>query len=166
LLFSLQMYSIRSVPACRVECPYIVNGGGVSARIIHHRLIIKMIGIRASIALGHMQLAGVRVTRKIEPEQVIESDRIHHQSVPVPFADGIAVPGRIRVRGMARPVQENLAIAVNIPFKEEEDAGGSRHNLPGIGRLAWDRTSPVALSALLFLFRWNGVSPVLALEAR
>ena len=36
---------------------------------------------------------------------------------------------------MVRPIQEDLAIAVNVPLKQEEDAGGRWHDLPRVGRL-------------------------------
>ena len=72
---------------------------------------------------------------EIEPCPAVEADSVDDEFVAFPVADGIAEPRGLRIRGMRPAIEENLAIAVNIAFKQEVDAGGRGHNLPGIRRL-------------------------------
>ena len=59
----------------------------------------------------------MRVAGEIEPELVVIADRIHHQRVAVPGADGIAIPGGIGIGGMLAAVHEDLAEAVDVGFR-------------------------------------------------
>ena len=79
--------------------------------------------IGARVAFDGVQLFGVRVAQIVEPELVVEPDRIHHQRVLVPGADGVPVPGGIRIVGMLA-VHEDLPEAVDVAFIQDEDVRG------------------------------------------
>src|SRR5262249_41334387 len=49
-----------------------------------------------------------------------------------PVPDGMPVPRRVRILGMLAAVHEDLAIAVDVPFEQEEDVRGRRDDSPRI----------------------------------
>ena len=59
---------------------------------------------------------------EIEPELIVEADAVYHERVAVPMADRIAVPGGIEFFGVFFAVHEDLPIAVDVSFKEEDEA--------------------------------------------
>src|SRR5215472_15724362 len=69
---------------------------------------------------------------KIEPEQIVEANRIDHKRIALPVADGVAVPGGVRVFGMLAAIHEDLPEAMNVSFEKEEKAAWSRGNRPRI----------------------------------
>src|SRR5438552_13307223 len=70
----------------------------------------------------------------IEPGFVVLPDRIHHEGVALPVADGVAQPGIHHVRIVSTPVHENLAPDVRPAFVYDHDELGSLHDGPGIRR--------------------------------
>src|SRR5690242_12702523 len=70
---------------------------GVGSRVGDGSFDIQMTEIGAAEALDDVQLLGVRMARKIEPEFVVEPDGIDHHRVAIPASDGIAVPGGIEI---------------------------------------------------------------------
>src|SRR5579864_8737617 len=90
---------------------------GVRSWVIDGSFPFQVPQVRPAIALDGMQLFGVRVPREVEPELIVESDRVNDQTVSLVLADRFAIPSWIRIRGMLAPVHENLAVAVNIALK-------------------------------------------------
>ena len=82
--------------------PTVVNGLYVGAGIVDGHIDRQVSQIGAGVALDGMQLFRVRMAQIIEPEFVVVSDRIDHQRVSFPMADGMAVPGGIGIVGMLR----------------------------------------------------------------
>src|SRR5262249_29679646 len=95
-----------------------------------------MIEIWTPEALDDVHLIGVRVSCEIEPEPVVEANGVHDQRIALQPADRVAVPARIRVLGMLAAVQENLSIAVDVAFEQEE------HMRLGLENAPWVRSLP------------------------
>ena len=64
-----------------------------------------------------MQFFAVRVADEIEPELVVESDRIHDQRVAFEVPDRMAVPGWIEIVRMLVHIQKDLTVAVDVSFE-------------------------------------------------
>src|SRR5437016_272706 len=94
---------------------------GVCTGIINRDFIDQSTEILSRVAFDRVQLLRVRMTAEIEPELVIESDRIDDQSVSFEVPDRMAVPRRVEIIRMFALVQKDLAIAVNVSFKQEKD---------------------------------------------
>ena len=72
--------------------------------------------VRPRPALDRVQLLGVRRALAIEPELVVEADRVDDERVlAFPAADRMAEPRRIELRRMLAAVHEDLAVAVDVP---------------------------------------------------
>src|SRR5581483_9601699 len=65
----------------------------------------------------------------VEPRLAVEADRIDHELLAFPVADGITVPGGIDVLGMRASIERNLAIAVDIAFEQDDEQIGRLHHL-------------------------------------
>src|SRR6266508_3393993 len=61
----------------------------------------------------------MRMAALIEPELVVESDRVDDERVAFPPPDRMAEPRGIEVGGVLAPVQENLAKAVDVRFIQQ-----------------------------------------------
>src|SRR6266850_5989947 len=94
---------------------------GVCAGIINRDFIDQIAKILSRIPFNRVQLLGVRMAAEIEPELVIESDRIDDESVSLEVSNRMAVPGRVEIFRMLTLVQKDLAIAVDVSFKQEKD---------------------------------------------
>src|SRR5436190_12224863 len=79
-----------------------------------------------------MELFGMWVANEIEPESVVESNRVHHQSLAFSPADRMPIPCGIQIQGMLATVHEYLAVAVDVSFKQEEDVRGCFDDPPRI----------------------------------
>ncbi len=85
------------------EVPVGVPGLRVRARIVDHHVELERLLVDALIALGQMQLLGVRMAHLIEPRLVVEADGVHDQRVAVlVVADRVPPPLRIRIGRMLR----------------------------------------------------------------
>src|SRR5689334_3401992 len=76
---------------------------------------------RALIALDRVELLGMRMPDEVEPEFVVEADRIDHQSVVFPFTGRMPVPGGVGIGGMRATIHKDLTIAVNVAFEKNID---------------------------------------------
>src|SRR5215469_7179697 len=92
---------------------------GVVDRICNCDLVPQMPHVRTRIALDHMKLVRTSVSREIEPGFSIEADGVHHQLIAFPVPDGVTPPGGLEILGMGAAIGENLAEAVQIPFKQD-----------------------------------------------
>src|SRR6266516_650435 len=110
-----------------------LEGPGIIARIVDGDFVDQGTEVFSSPALGGVQLLRVRVSAEIEPKFVVESDRIDYQRVAFPVSDGVPVPGRIDILGMLAAVHEDLPVAMDVSFKQEEDVRWSLHDPPGVG---------------------------------
>src|ERR1700758_5361251 len=90
----------------------------VIARIDDRHLVLESSQVLPRVALDSVQLLSVRMAAKIEPEFVVEPNRIHDQGIAVPVRDRVPVPGGIRIGGMLS-AQEDLPVAVNIALEKE-----------------------------------------------
>src|SRR5262245_50328712 len=97
-----------------------------------------MIEIWTPEALDDVHLLGVRVPSEIEPEPVVEANGVHDQRIALQPADRVAVPARIWVVGMLTAVQENLSIAVDVAFEQEEDMRLRLEDAPWVRSLPRD----------------------------
>ena len=71
----------------------------------------------------------MRMALVIEPELIVEPDRIHHQRLAVPMPDRMAVPRRNRILGMLAPIHENLPPAMDVSLVHDEvDPGRLRES--------------------------------------
>src|SRR5215471_9481595 len=111
----------------------------VHDRIDDGGFVFQRSQIYARIALDRVQLLAVRMAAEIEPELIVEANSIDDQSVPLPFADGVAVPGGIGIVGVFGLVQEDLSEAVNVALEQEKDVRVCLlDDAPGIGSDARD----------------------------
>src|SRR5579863_5289999 len=106
---------------------------GVCTRIDDSGLHVQSSKIFARVALDGVKLFRVRVTRKIEPELVVIPNSIDYQRVALILAGRVAVPGGIRVAGMFASIHEDLPVAVNVSFKQEENMRGGLYDPPRVG---------------------------------
>ena len=78
----------------------------VRTRIVNRNLNRHAPQIRARVALDGVRFLGMWMALVVEPELVVEPNRIHHQRVSLPMP----IPRRIRIVGMLRVVDRlNLA---------------------------------------------------------
>src|SRR6266849_5934399 len=94
---------------------------GVRAWIVDRHFVLQMSEVGARVAFDGVQLFRVRMAAEIEPELVVEADCVDHQCVALPATDGMSVPRGVGIVGMFAAVDEDLAIAVDVPFEQEED---------------------------------------------
>src|SRR5215469_663332 len=92
---------------------------GISAGIVDGDLVAEVPCIWAPIALDYVELLCVWVTDAIEPELIIESDRVHNEGVSLPLSSGIAKPRWIEVLGVAAGVHEDLPVGVHVPLDQD-----------------------------------------------
>ena len=134
-LFSLQMYSISSSPAgARVAVKVTVKGLAYAPRSSMVISLIRRVRTFQGVAFDDVELLGVRVTFKVEPEPVVESDGVDDERVSVPSANRVTVPRRVRIHGMRSSVHEDLPVAVNVRFEQEKDVRRRLHDPPRIRR--------------------------------
>src|SRR5438874_1658491 len=100
------LHQIRSGHQAR--CELNLERLGVIRRILDQRLDFELAQTGARVPLQSMQLLTVRMSAEIEPELVVEADRIDHQRIAFIVADGVSVPGGIGIGGMLSAVQEDL----------------------------------------------------------
>ena len=87
------------------------------------------------VALDGVKLFGMRMADEIEPEQIVEPDRVDNQRVASPNARPSARTRWDSDQRDACAVHENLPVAVDVAFKQEINVGRSLDDLPRIGRL-------------------------------
>src|SRR5579884_2027736 len=88
--------------------------------IVDRDLAHERAEVLARPALDRVQLLAVRVAPEIEPELVVEADRVDDQRVALVPADRVAVPRGIEIRGVLPAVHEDLPVAVDVPLEQEE----------------------------------------------
>src|SRR5438552_4805563 len=108
----------------------------VVRRIGDRRLHHERAEVRARVTLHRVQLLAVRVAAEIEPELVIEPDGVDDERLTLVVADRVAVPGRIRIVGVLPAVDEDLPVAVNVAFEQDEDVRRRLQNAQRVRRLA------------------------------
>ena len=80
--------------------------------------------VAAVVAFHDAQGFAVRVADHIEPGLVVEAGGFHHQGVALPFADGVAEPGRLRnFLGKRAAVGVDLAMRA-VGFVQDDDQPG------------------------------------------
>ncbi len=90
---------------------------GVSPRIVDGCFPLQVPQVGAAIPFGGVQFFGMGMAREVEPEFIIEPDRINHQGVTLVLTDRFAIPGGIWVGGVFASVHENLPITMDVPLK-------------------------------------------------
>ncbi len=65
-----------------------------------------------------MELFGRGVPGQIQPGFAVKADRIHHQFITFPLADGVSEPCRLGIFRMRGAVEEDLAIAMHTALEE------------------------------------------------
>src|SRR4029453_15735233 len=108
----------------------------VPARIGDGHLVEELAELRTTITFDGVQLLGVRVAGKVEPELVVEADRVDDERVAFESSDRVAVPRRIGICRMRTAVHEDLPVAVDVALEQEEHVRGRLQDAPWIRRLA------------------------------
>src|SRR5439155_1391708 len=98
---------------------------GERLRVIHRILdrhrVHERPHIRARPSLDRVELFAVRRAFAVEPELVVEANRVDDERVLVfPAADRMTEPGWIELRRMLPAVHEDLTEAVDVPFMDDE----------------------------------------------
>ena len=81
----------------------------------------QCVEISSSVSLDGVQLCGMRMAVEIKPEFVVITDRVYDDSISLPMANRVSVPGGIRIFRMRSPIHEDLPVAVNVSFKHDEN---------------------------------------------
>ena len=89
----------------------------VRAGVVDRDFVDESSEILSGVPFDRVESFGVGMPDEIEPELVIESDRIHDQRVALEVPDRMAVPGWIEIIWMLVHIHEDLAVAVDIPFE-------------------------------------------------
>src|SRR2546427_536625 len=132
---------------------------GIRPGIIDSNLVDQRSHVLSRPAFDGVKLFRMRVAAKIEPELVIESDRVDHQRVAFPSPDRMSIPRRVRILWMLPAIHEDLAVAVNVALEQEEDVRRSLNDPPRIGRDSRDsRRQAVRLGIVLRLPRFHDLS--------
>ena len=71
---------------------------GVGLRIVHGDFDFQSSVIRPPELLGHFGGVGQRVSVRVQPQIVAETDGVYHQGVAFPLGCRVAVPGGVRIR--------------------------------------------------------------------
>src|ERR1700722_2367601 len=79
-----------------------------NARVVDRNFDFQMAEIGAMVTLDNVQLIGVRMRFDVEPDSRVEPHAIDDQGVTIPAADGMPIPGRVWIGGMAAAVQIDL----------------------------------------------------------
>ena len=90
------------------------------------------IHVGARVALDRMQFLGVRRPAEIEPELVVEADRVDDERVAFPMANRVSIPRRIEISGMLASVHEDLTVAVDVALEQQERVRGRLQDSPRI----------------------------------
>src|SRR2546426_5118500 len=72
----------------------------------------------------------MRMAVVIEPGRLVDTDRIHDQSIFVPFTDRVSVPGRLAVLGERPAVGKYLAIGM-VGLEQYGDEPGNLNDFTG-----------------------------------
>src|SRR5678816_2572784 len=92
--------------------------------------------IAPSESFYHSQGLGLRVPVIVEPSSIVEASGIHHEGIPVPSADGVSHPFRIRILRKFAAVRVNRTEKILITVIENYDDSRSLHDL---GKSRWKR---------------------------
>src|SRR5262249_25333256 len=103
----------------------------VSSRILDGHFNSHVAPIDERIALDSVKLFCMRMALVVEPEFVVESDRIHHQRVVFPMSYGMAVPRRIGI-GRMFSVHKNLPVTMDVALIQDEVMRWALHDSPRI----------------------------------
>src|SRR6266542_4546486 len=87
--------------------------------------------IHAVHAFSDVELLRMRMAGGVEPRLVVEAHRVDDQRISLPMADRVSHPIRIRIRGMAAPIQKDLTMAGSVVLEEHDEEGGSVNELIG-----------------------------------
>src|SRR5881296_2125317 len=109
---------------------------GVCTRIVDRDFVDQSSKILSGPTFNRVQFCRVGMAPEIEPEPVVKSDSVDDEGVAFIMCDRVAVPSRIEIVRMFSLVQKDLAVAVDISFKEKEDVGRRLEDSPGVGRYA------------------------------
>ena len=104
-------------------------GLSICTRIVDRDLVLHRQRIDPRVFLNHVQPLGVGMPGVVQPCSVVETNRVHHQSLSLPAADGVAQPIRIRIFWVTAPVHPYLAPDMRAAFIHEEDSAGRLHDL-------------------------------------
>src|SRR5689334_19161062 len=89
----------------------------VVGRIFDRHGVHERSHVRPRPALDGVKLFAVRRPFAVEPELVVEADRVDDERVlPFPMTDRMAEPRCVEFRRMLTAVHEDLAIRVDVPF--------------------------------------------------
>src|SRR6266568_7788782 len=104
-----QLLALRLVPDLAVGRPQMVNYGFcprllVRLRIVNRGLHLQALLVQAPEAHGHVQRVGMRMTLKINPGFVADSNRVDDEHFALIFADRVPHPRRRRMVGMSAPI--------------------------------------------------------------
>src|SRR5262249_50325611 len=80
-------------------------------------------------ALGDLRGVGHRAAAAIEPDAILETDRLHDERVAVPPADGVSVELR-HVDLRQRPAVEEYLAERRVPLAEDDETARRLHDLP------------------------------------
>src|SRR5262245_5076109 len=81
-----------------------------------------MTRIPASKSFGEMHVFGVRVTHRVEPALIVETDGIDHKRLALPFTRGIAHPSRFGILHRLTAVEEYLTENVVLLVKDQDQS--------------------------------------------
>src|SRR5437870_5582243 len=97
--------------------PQDLRAGKVTAQ---REEVLQVAQVGTPQAVDHVELRRMRVQFLIQPYAVVERHPIHHQSVAVPLAGVVPVPGRIRIFRMTTAVQVDLMEAGAVIVRDED----------------------------------------------
>jgi hypothetical protein len=114
---------------------------GVGAGIVNRDLVFDRIRIGASETLAEMKLVGRGEAIAVEPEALVETDRVDDERIAFPMADRMPVIGRNKLLRVWAAIHEDSSERVWTADIENEDSffDGILHEFYTVGRqeLAW-----------------------------
>src|SRR5690606_24901026 len=101
----------------------------VRPRVVDRDLVSERVDVRARDALDQMQRLGVRIAFTVQPEPLVEADRVDHERVAFPVSDRVTEVARIQqlARRMLSPVHVDLAPRARRAAGQDVDALDRRH---------------------------------------
>src|SRR4030095_15816030 len=99
-----------------------LNGEGlrIGARIGDGGHDLELAELGARIPLDGLELLRVRMADEVEPEEIVEPDRLDDERVALPVTDRVAVPRGLLVVGMLAAIHEDLPEAMDVALEQEE----------------------------------------------
>jgi len=109
---------------------------GVGAGVVNRDLVFDRIRVGASETLDEMKLVGRGEAVAVEPEALVETDRVDDERIAFPMADRMPVIGRNKLLRVCLAIHEDRSERVRTADIENEDSffDGILHEFYTVGR--------------------------------